>query len=89
MNAPKGITKAALVNQLNRTLAQIPTNCPLQEWLDKASEINPSVAKALEGVYCGREGRIHEAVEGLPREIYLTMGWHTVSTPKVEYAYFS
>lgn len=79
-----------MLNSLNSEISNLGSNLPLQEWLDKASKINPSVANALEGIYCGREGRIHEEVVGLDRPIWLTMGWYTVdSTPKVEYAYFS
>jgi hypothetical protein len=58
----------------------------LQDWLDEASQISPEFSKALEGIYCGREGRIHEE---LCDGIYITMGWYTVNTPKVEYAYVS
>lgn len=74
--------KAKLRNQLNRQLAQIK-DMSLQGWLDEASKI---FGDAVEGIYCGREGRIHvEVGSGL----YLTMGWYTVNTPKVEYAYVS
>lgn len=89
MSAPKGQTKRSLLNHLNNQLNAIGTNRPLQEWLDQASAINSSIAKALNGMYCGHDGRIHEQVEGLGHEIWLTMGWHTVSTVRVEYAYFS
>jgi hypothetical protein len=59
----------------------------LQEWLEKVSNISPEFSAAVEGIYCGREGRIHEE---LCDGVYITMGWHTDSTnPKVEYAYVS
>jgi len=89
MDNPKRQTKRSLLNSLNRELTGIGANVPLQEWLDKAAKINPNVSKALDGMYCGHEGRIHEQVEGFDYEIYLTMGWHTVTTARVEYAYFS
>lgn len=83
-------TKRTVVNRLNRELAKIGNNVPLQEWLDKASEIHPAVAKALEGFYCGPEGKMHDKVPGLEYEIWLDMGWYKVSTvEKVEFAYFS
>lgn len=79
-----------MLNSLNSQLSSLGTNLPLQTWLDKASDLSPSIAEALEGIYCGRDGRIHEEVKGLERPVWLTMGWYTVdSTPKVEYAYFS
>jgi len=90
MDAPKKPSKTTMLNSLNRELSELGSNLPLQTWLDKASQINQPVAKALDGIYCGREGRIHVEVEGLERPVWLTMGWHTVSTtPRVEYAYFS
>lgn len=89
MDNPKRQTKRSLLNSLNNKLAEIGTNVQLQEWLDKAAQIDPGVAKALEGMYCGHDGRIHEPVEGLGHDIYLTMGWHRVATVRVEYAYFS
>ena len=58
----------------------------LSEWLKEASGISPEFSTALEGIYCGNEGRIHEE---LCDGIFITMGWNTITTPKVEYAYVS
>ena len=81
-------TKRQMVNHLNTLLNKIPNNTPLEQWLKQASEIDPRLNEALEGIYCGREGRIHEQLG--ESNIWLTMGWNTVlNTPKVEYAYFS
>ncbi len=61
----------------------------LQDWLDKASEID-ELKNVVEGFYCGEDGRIHVPLEeSNPKSIWLTMGWHTVTTPRVEYAYVS
>lgn len=89
MESPRPLTKQNLLNFLNTELNKIPLLSSLQDWLDAASKINPAIAKALDGMYCGTEGRIHEQIEGLPHEIWLTMGWYKVTTVRVEYAYFS
>jgi hypothetical protein len=83
-------SKRTVINRLNRKLAKIGSNVPLQEWLDKASEIHPAVAKALDGWYCGEKGNIHLEVPGLEYDIWIDMGWYKVSTvARVEFAYFS
>ena len=83
-------TKKQMINALSKLLCKIPSNTPLQEWLDKASELHPSLQKALEGIYCGREGKIHEQLPDFGYDVWITMGWNTVSTtPRVEYAYLS
>ena len=75
-------------NFLEKQLRKIPNNSSLQEWLDKTSKIAPDLATALEGIYCGHEGRIHQEIGGEYKGIYIVMGWHTVAeTPRVEYAY--
>lgn len=82
-------TKKSLLNSLNRDLSKLGT-LPLQEWLDSASKLRPEIAEALDGIYCGHEGSIKEAVKIDAHTVYLVMGWYTVTNnPKVEYAYFS
>lgn len=83
-------TKRQMVNALSKPLCDIPSNTPLQEWLDKASALHPSLAKALDGMYCGHEGRIHEQLPDFGHDVWITMGWNTVADkPRVEYAYLS
>jgi hypothetical protein len=62
----------------------------LSDWLDAAASISKEMVEAVEGIYCGREGRIHVQLTGDYNKCWITMGWHTVAnTPKVEYAYVS
>lgn len=75
-------------NNLNNALGKIQSQT-LGDWLKEASCICPELSEALEGIYCGREGRIHEKLSGDYDGVYLTMGWYTILTPKVEYAYIS
>jgi hypothetical protein len=89
MDAPKKQTKKSLLNSLNKQLNAIGTNVPLQQWLDEAAKISKYVATALDGMYCGHDGKINEEVIGYDYPIFITMGWHTVTTARVEYAYFS
>jgi hypothetical protein len=90
MANPSKPSKRTVVNGLNRELNALGTNLPLQTWLEAASAINPSVSEALDGIYCGSDGRIHVEVSNMGHFIWLTMGWHTVlNTPRVEYAYVS
>lgn len=89
MDTPKRQTKKSLLNSLNKQLANIGSNVALQTWLDEAAKISTYVSAAIEGMYCGHEGKIHEEVIGYNHSIYIIMGWHTVTTARVEYAYFS
>lgn len=57
--------------------------------LEEASDICPELSQALEGIYCGREGRIHEELGGFYKGLYITMGWFTINQTKVEFAYVS
>ena len=75
-------------NNLNKALSKI-NNTILNDWLKEASDICPEISEALEGIYCGREGKIHEELGGQFKGIYLTMGWYTIHHPRVEYAYIS
>lgn len=74
---------------LNNALAKIK-NTTLSDWLKEASSISNEISNALEGIYCGREGRIHVQLPGEFNKLYITMGWYSISNhPKVEYAYVS
>lgn len=85
MDTPKKMSKRSLLNNLNNQIAKLD-GLPLSQWLDAASKIIPME----DGIYCGREGRVKEQIQITDYEIWLTMGWYTVSdTPKVEYAYLS
>jgi len=76
-------------NQLNAKLLKVNAK-QLQEWINETSQIKPELNLALEGIYCGKEGKIHEPLTGECEGLYITMGWYTVTdTPKVEYAYIS
>jgi hypothetical protein len=80
------MTKRTQLNQWNKALSKIEDK-RLQPWLAEASKISPEFSTALEGIYCGREGKIKEE---LCDGIYIVMGWYTISdNPKVEYAYVS
>ena len=73
---------------LNKELNEIK-NTVLQDWLNSASKICPEMSEALEGIYCGKSGRIHVELCGDYKGCFLTMGWHTIIRTKVEYAYVS
>jgi hypothetical protein len=77
------------VTRINKVLSKISKgNTSLSDWLDIASKEHPLLAKALEGIYCGQDGSIHEQLGNT--KYWIMMGWHTVSTaPRVEYAYIS
>lgn len=85
MRAPTKQTKKTLLNQLNNRLSKL-NGLSLSDWLEKSKEI----ITIEDGIYCGREGRVNEKIQGVEHDIWLTMGWYTVDTiPKVEYAYLS
>ena len=84
------MTKSQITSRLITAINKIPSGTPLQDWIDKASNLHEDISSALEGIYCGREGKIHEPLHGEFEGTWLDMGWYTVlDTPKVEYAYFS
>jgi len=78
---------------LNKMIDGIPANIfrgSLQDWITYVANIHPDFAVALEGIYCGREGRVHEKLGGKFEGLWLDFGWYTVSdTPRVEYTYVS
>ena len=80
------MTLAQERKRLNNLLNKIEAK-DLQTWLKEAQEI-PELIQALEGIYCGREGRIHEQLSC--GRLYITMGWYRIEGPaRVEYAYIS
>jgi hypothetical protein len=77
-------------DRINRHLANLSKGTvSLQTFLDEASKLDKQLALALEGIYCGEEGRIHEAVPGT--KWWIAMGWYSriAGKPIVEYAYLS
>jgi hypothetical protein len=84
------MTRTQQKAKLNKVLSDIPSSAPLQEWIDAVSKLHEDFSKALEGIYCGREGKIHEELHGDFERFWLDMGWYTVAdTPRVEFAYIS
>ena len=73
--------------RLNKELSKIK-NMELQSWLNEVSKIE-GLSDALEGIYCGREGRVKAELSGCYRGLWITFGWYTVIAPKIEFAYVS
>jgi hypothetical protein len=67
-------------NAIAQAAAGLPT---LQTWIDRVSAIGPEAAEAVEGIYCGRDGR--GSFEFGPRNL-IVVGWHE---GRVEYSYVS
>lgn len=83
------MTRQQKRNNLNKALSKVK-GIVLQDWLDEAGNICTELKEALSGIYCGRDGKIHEELTGEFTGLFITMGWHTVSDyPKVEFAYVS
>lgn len=57
---------------------------PLQTWLTAVADIDPALATAVEGIYCGQAGELREEIPGTNR--FLVMTWYN---GKVETAYVS
>jgi hypothetical protein len=75
-------------NHLNNALSKISSSI-LDDWIREASKICPELSEALEGIYCGHEGRIHEELGGFYKGLFITMGWYKINTAKVEFSYVS
>jgi hypothetical protein len=80
------------VNKLNKELSKLSTGkTSLQDFINAASELNPGIATALEGIYCGTEGKVHEQIPDT--RYWIAFGWYkdptSLSPPKVAYAYIS
>lgn len=66
----------------------------LQDWIDSAKQIDPLVDEAVEGIYCGTEGRMNVQLGNT--RYYLFMMWYIDPAaadrgvkPKVETCYVS
>ena len=88
--APKGnhMTIARLRSAIYASQRGMPK---LDDWLKVAASIDPAIATAVEGIYCGMDGEMREPVPGFydrtgqPNH-YLVMQWHN---GRVETAYIS
>lgn len=68
---------------------------PLTDWLHQASNVDSLVSQAIEGIYCGREGRIHEQLGGT--RYWIVASWYVDpyqyaeygEKPKIETSYVS
>jgi hypothetical protein len=73
---------AALRNDIAACSTGLPT---VQVWLDRVACVgHPAISAAVEGIWCGRDGREVLDVEGL--DLKLVVGWHN---GKVEFSYLS
>jgi hypothetical protein len=69
-------------NAVCATSDGLPT---LGAWLDRVRSLNhPLLTEAVEGIWCGREGRITIDLPGTPS--MLCVGWHNA---RVEWSYLS
>lgn len=80
------------VNRLNKDLAKISGGkTTLSDFIDAAMALDPALAPALEGIYCGTDGKVHEQIPGT--RYFIAFGWYadpkSSNPPKVEYAYIS
>ena len=60
----------------------------LPDWINTVAAIDPLLAEATEGIYCGEDGRITEQIGDLDHMLVAT--WHTINgRAKVETCYIS
>ena len=61
----------------------------LSEFLSRLSGLHPDLDAALDGIYCGRDGRVSEPIADWGRSI--NFNWYSTEGRKhvVEYAYIS
>jgi hypothetical protein len=84
--------KRADVTKLNKELTKLSTGrTGLQDFVTLASRLDPRISKALEGIYCGTSGSVHEQIPDT--RYWIAFGWYadpkSDNPPKVEYAYIS
>jgi hypothetical protein len=71
--------------KVRRSLADLATDrLPLGEFITKARLLDDEVSAALDGIFCGSEGRMRELLP--KRHRYLVLTWYD---KKVEVAYIS
>lgn len=72
-----------------RKAVYVTSRVPLQEWINKVSQVDQLLSNAVEGIYCGEDGEMREQIGEYPH--FLLMQWHSVTpgNPKVEVAYIS
>lgn len=76
----QSIVTKDLRNRVAASTSDLPT---LAEWLVRMSTQAPELRDAIEGIYCGRDGRMIESIDSRHN---LVAGWHD---GRVEYAYVS
>jgi hypothetical protein len=61
----------------------------LSEFLSRITGLHPDLDEAIEGIYCGADGRVTEPIGDWKRNI--CFGWHSTGGRKhaVEWAYVS
>ena len=86
-----------IINNALASLSDGKTN--LQDFITRASQLDPAISQALAGIYCGTCDKqiptacatLHEPLEGT--KYWLRVGWYadpnSTYPPKVEYAYIS
>jgi hypothetical protein len=86
------MNRKQMASRINLRLNQIGV-IQLPEWLKAVSNLHDDLSTALEGIYCGTEGKVHEPLAGEFEGLYLDFGWYkdpnAEGSPKVEYAYVS
>lgn len=71
--------------RMRRAVAAASDGLPrLQTWIDRVSAIDPIFATAVDGVWCGSDGR--EAIDLPGTRSMLCVGWYR---GHVEYSYLS
>ena len=70
-------------NLRNRVAASTQGNPTLADWLATMAGSCPELADAIEGIYCGLNGHMIDAIDSRHN---LVAGWHN---GRVEYAYVS
>ena len=77
-------------NRIKRAVLDAADNRPsLSEFLRRLHGVHPDLDAALEGIYCGHDGRVAEPVADWNCSI--VFGWHSTATRKhvIEYAYLA